>query len=236
MAKTMRRSTKKTATKKRVWRPSGSSAGNNINARQRGINLNVIPTDAYRFPLRQQSQMYTMTKTVCVVNGIAVVTTGTPVGGAVATTLATAFPTDYTSLQNLFDEYRIEAVEITAYPTKIQAITSGGLYASNGQLQTVIDFDDDVVPTTANTLLNYGTCISTEGNVKVVRAFVPKVQIATVDAVSGATLGSAAKAYQWIDMGNATVKHYGFKWFFNSQGGTAYDLMIKTRISFRSTR
>jgi hypothetical protein len=110
---------------------------------------------------------------------------------------------DYT---NVFDQYRIEAVEIIFSPRLSNGSFPSG--AVSPRLYTVIDYDDASAATIAQ-LVQYQTCITVPPGCGVVRSCVPHVAIAAY--ASGAFTSFANMSDQWLDCASAAIQHYGFK-------------------------
>ena len=127
--------------------------------------------------------------------------------------------TDFTSL---YDQYKINGIKFTLIPrhTEVPMNTSVGL-----QVMSVLDFDDDVAPTSINDLCQYGNMKQTRGNINHSRYFRPTIR-KSVD-VAGASPGYQVSKSEWLDLANTVVKHYGLKYAIE-QGNVAvtYDLKI----------
>jgi hypothetical protein len=113
---------------------------------------------------------------------------------------------DFTSL---FDQYRIAQVTLKFVPASAQfgPATTATDYPS---ILTVIDLDDDGVPASADTLRQYGTCMTTQNAIYFERVLTPRFAVA---AYSGAfTSYSQSLPGQWVDCASPNVVHYGVKW------------------------
>jgi hypothetical protein len=138
------------------------------------------------------------------------------------------------ALSGVFDQYRLDEVEITFRPGITVANTNTG---NLPQLYTVVDYDDASTTgaTTAGFFLQYNNCTQSVGET-VVRRFKPHV--ATAYYATNATFtGFGNITSPWIDVASTLVPHYGVKFGCDGAPGTAYQTyLISTRIkaSFRN--
>ncbi len=112
---------------------------------------------------------------------------------------------DVSTLTAIFDQYKIEMVEVWFMPRN--SIVSGNT-ANTGVMHTVVDYDD------ANALGSVAAA-ATYANVQVgtgvqshYRKFRPHVAVA---AYSGTFTSFSNQDSQWIDAASPGVQHYGFK-------------------------
>jgi len=168
--------------------------------------------------------------------------------GAVTTSVQLANANTYGSLQfnlagldnasafeTLFDQYRIDCVEVTFSPLITMNVTPGIVFP---RLYTVIDYDDYVAPTSLAYLRQYDSCIISPPGSGVVRTLCPASALA---AYTGTFTGYANRQRQWIDIASPTAQHYGIKFAIEAAltGQTvlqSYDIDIVTYISFKSVR
>jgi len=144
----------------------------------------------------------------------------------------------YTSWTSVFDQYRIDKVQVTIRP-QYNAV---GLFVPASVkiplLYSVIDYDDNTAASSLSTLKEYSNC-NISMYETVVATFQPHLAMAAYD---GSVFTSYANiAGQWIDAASPTVKHYGMK--LGVEGGQSgqtglqtYDITIKYLISFRNVR
>lgn len=131
--------------------------------------------------------------------------------------------TDFTSL---YDQYKINGVKFSLIPRH----TEVGITAAVGsQVMSVLDFDDDSVPTSINDLLQYGNMKQTRGNVNHSRYFKPSIRT-SVDVIGGT--GYQISKPRWLDLANLTIKHYGLKYAIE-QAGVAISYDVKIDIYFQ---
>jgi len=151
-------------------------------------------------------------------------------------TFATNNVTDFTSLANCFDQYRILGVECTIIP-RINSATGGSTTAMSGQLYTVLDFDDNTALGSIAAALAYENCIATPAWQVQRRCFAPRI---AVGAYGGSTFTAYAnQPAQWIDCSSTTVVHYGMKACCDAGTTGAlqvWDLQTRIFIEFRATR
>ena len=113
---------------------------------------------------------------------------------------------DFTSL---FDQYRIAQVTLKFIPcaANFGQATTATDYPS---ILTCVDFDDDAVPASSDTVRQYGTCLTVANATYFERCLTPRFAVA---AYSGAfTSYAQSNPRQWIDCASPNVVHYGVKW------------------------
>jgi hypothetical protein len=118
----------------------------------------------------------------------------------------------YASL-SLYDQYRIDRIEVTICPQLITNVTKGTLGADMMVLPlfvTAVDLDDSTTPATLAAVLSNPTAqIHGVFNHNVVRSFVPNI---AMSAYQGAFTGYAAEEPQWLDTATPDIQHYGLKY------------------------
>lgn len=138
-----------------------------------------------------------------------------------------------TTFLGLFDQYRIDWIEVTVRPM----YTATSLSASGDIVpvyKTLIDYDD------ANTLVNmaganvYSTVQTGQIN-SMTRAWQPHC----ATSVLGGSGGQGNVASPWLDCGFPTVPHYGFK--MGIEAGTAgaiqsYNITTNIWVTFKNVR
>lgn len=151
----------------------------------------------------------------------------------------------WTSFSALFDTYRINKVVVKLKPY-ITAYTQLGNGAANlaaqpQWLSTVIDYDDQTLPTTESELLQYETFKETAPSDEHVRVLTPKVSMSAFKT-SGTTIGYVQRDKQWIDAAYGDVEHYGMKGLVNgpavlaSQIQGSWKVYVTAYVSFKQTR
>lgn len=135
---------------------------------------------------------------------------------------------DFTSL---YDQYMIKKIVVKIIPRATEnAITPG---ASSTDLQTihsVIDYDDSAAPGGINELVQYQSYKATRGNNVHTRVFVPRIALTTDNT----------KKYQWIDLTNTAVPHFGMKTWISNPTSPAttvsYDMLVTYYFSCKDVR
>lgn len=141
----------------------------------------------------------------------------------------------YANLTNVYDQYKINLVEVYLVPTNL--VTSSGVLPP---IATAVDFDDATAWGTGSGIavaLNYENVVLTsslEQKMVKVATFRPRLALA---AYSGA-FTSYANTEAWVDAVSPSVQHYGFKWYL-PQSTTitkSWHIYAKYTVSFREVR
>jgi hypothetical protein len=145
------------------------------------------------------------------------------------------FP-QFVSLQAIFDQYRIDEVEITFRPL----VGSGGLLSSAPQLYTVVDYDDaSTSGYTVQNLLDYSNCTQSVYET-VVRKFKPHVAVAAYSVGTTTLVGYQNQESPWLDTASINVPHYGVKYGLDGASSSSnlqsVAISLRIRISFRNVR
>jgi hypothetical protein len=135
----------------------------------------------------------------------------------------------------LFDQYRIDEVQVTLRPTFNVGIQ--GLGTPSPIIYTVIDYDDSSALGTIAAFRQYNNCTETQFET-VVRSFKPHAAMA---AYTGTFVGFANEESPWLDCSSTTIQHYGYKFAIApppSSTTSLYSVALTTRmkISFRNVR
>lgn len=126
-----------------------------------------------------------------------------------------------TEFQNLFDEYRINAVLFELKPRYVSNLimstdpatlssTTNMVTANNlglPEVNTVIDLNDATAPATTAELVEYQTFKQTRGNAIHKRKVIPRVAI----AADPAGVGAVSMAKRWVNSNQLTIDHFGLK-------------------------
>jgi len=118
----------------------------------------------------------------------------------------------YTEFASLFDQYRIEKIDIVFSTRLDPSSSSAAAQAWFPRLFTLVDNDDTTIPSGADELRQSARCqlsiVKPDSFVR--RSFTPKC-LATVynTAVSS---GYALSNNTWLDMATPSVPHYGLKY------------------------
>jgi hypothetical protein len=163
------------------------------------------------------------------VGTIATVSTTNPVFGAVNFSVSQL--DQITTLQNLFDQYRVKRLE--AWITV--AGQSGSASGTTAKWASVIDYDDSTVLSTYAAALDYQNCVETMYADAHYRTYVPHVAVATY---SGAFTSFANEVAPWIDAASSAVQHYGLKFAFqqNASSNNSVYLTWRAHVEFRNVR
>jgi len=146
--------------------------------------------------------------------------------------------TQYSQLANVFDQYRIDEVQVTFRPMFLSTQVSGSTTFYIPQLYVVVDYDDAATPSSVASLQAYANCNSSMYETVNVR-FAPHVAL-------GAYASSAFSSYantgpMWIDMTSTGVEHYGVKTGIDPGGSgqtsfQSWGIITKMRVSMRNVR
>lgn len=142
----------------------------------------------------------------------------------------------FTSMQALYDQYRINNVTVTFIP-KTTVYTNTTATALNspavGLFGSCLDFDSGQTPINMQDLANYDTFKWTRGTDVHKRYLKPRVQITAGNVAAFSTNGQ-----QWIDCGSPSIPHFGVRWVAEDAetNKITYDLIVKYDISFRNSR
>jgi len=132
----------------------------------------------------------------------------------------------YASL-SLYDQYRIDKVEVTICPQMINNVTKGTTGADVmvlPYLVTAVDLDDSTTPATLSAVLS-NTTAQVHGvfNHNVTRTFVPNI---AMSAYQGAFTGYATEQPQWLDTSTPDVQHYGLKYSIEAASTTTSSQLV----------
>jgi hypothetical protein len=134
------------------------------------------------------------------------------------------------SCETVFDQYRIDWIEVTLIPT----MSEGNSIANVGILTLVVDHDDDTALTTIGAADDYPFQQTVRGSDLVRVVFKPRVAVA---AYSGAFTSFKNEVAGWIDMASPSVKHYGIKTAWSSTSSVLnYNAVTRYALSFRAVR
>jgi len=152
-----------------------------------------------------------------------------PVFQAKSWTTADIF--QFSSFAAVFDQYRIDDIEVWLEPSGI-GLTVG--YTGNVKIFSVVDYDDANVPSSVSALQQYTNCTSarlTDGHY---HPFKPHIAVAVYN---GSFAGFANKKADWIDVASTSVQHYGFKFGIdvtNNSSDVKLDMHTRITVSFRN--
>jgi hypothetical protein len=139
-------------------------------------------------------------------------------------------------LSNMFDLYKIHKVEVNF--TSVRADNNPSSVGSViPKLQTIIDLDDDVAPTSTLELDRYSTLVEVRGVNSVRRVFKPRASMQLY--LTAVTSAYAVAPDVWLDLAYTTVPHYGCKWSLGASGVAgyyAYDIEVVMTAEFANQR
>jgi hypothetical protein len=146
----------------------------------------------------------------------------------------------YTSLASVFDQYRIDEVQLVFRPmftAQPQSTTASTQYVVP-TLYLVVDYDDATALSSASTAFEVYTNCNTSTTEVVSVSFRPHIAAAVY---AGAFTSFANLENQWIDAGSPSVQHYAIKYGIDAGGSgqTLFQSWVITRryrISFRNVR
>lgn len=139
---------------------------------------------------------------------------------------------DTTNLAGVFDQYRIQMVEILFVPRVTENATST---ANFGLFAVAPDYDDVANVSTFAALLDYSTATTSAGTNPQRRVIVPHT--ATAAYGSGAFSSYGNQTGLWIDAAYATVEHYGIKTVWTATSAAAsMDVIAKYWLQFKNVR
>jgi len=135
----------------------------------------------------------------------------------------------YSSLAAVFDQYRIEEIELWMVGNNVVSAEN-----SNGLLATVIDYDDAVALSTFAQAQDYSNVVTSPMGMQHYRRFVPHAAMAMY---SGTFTSYGNVESPWIDASSGGVQHYGFKVAATTTSIICgFNLIIRFRIAFRNVR
>jgi hypothetical protein len=136
------------------------------------------------------------------------------------------------SLGAVFDQYKIERIEVWLIPRISNVQTS--VLINTGLFHSVIDFDDSAVLSSVGQALDYSNCVVSSGTDGHYRTWVPHAAMA---AYGGAFTSFANVESPWIDAVSTAVQHYGLKTVW-TQCDAAYimDAVVRLHTAWRNVR
>jgi hypothetical protein len=163
-------------------------------------------------------------------------TTSTPGVYSLAPQLNSIAGTQLAALQGVFDQYKIEEIEVWCEAQNQGGSGTTPIDQIGGKLYSVIDYDDAANLATVAAALNYSNCIVSSFNQGHYRKWKPHIAMA---AYSGAFTSYANMKAQWLDIASAAVQHYGCKFITDlstSTSNVSWDLRVRIRVSCRNIR
>ncbi len=126
---------------------------------------------------------------------------------------------DSGSLTNLFDQYRIDFMELRLLPCNQMQLSSTSV-EQNGICYVVADYDDASLLSSTASALNYQKLDMVLPGNKLIRRIKPRAMTATGQSGSSTVTASVTTHGLWIDAANPNVLHYGFKYFIPQSSTT----------------
>jgi hypothetical protein len=135
------------------------------------------------------------------------------------------------SLAAVFDQYRLEKIEVWLN------VAGQGLAGSGTTCKWVscVDYDDSNAPTTYSQVLDYQNSVQTLYDVGHYRVFTPHIAVA---AYSGTFTSYANETAPWIDFTSTGVQHFGVKAAFEQATGSNNGVVAQYRfhLALRNVR
>jgi len=213
---------------RRKQRTQGSRTS--LNMRPTTLNWNVVAQaePGMRNVTKRDNRVYTVHQT----SGLGVVVTS---GNSLPTFYTRAFSTSdilqFASFAALFDQYKIEAVEV--WFTPYGAATASG-YANNVHIYTVVDYDDANAPTSVGAMQVYQNCVETRCTEGHYIKFRPHIATA---AYGGAFTQFKNEPASWMDSASTSTQHYGVKLGIDATASVndlRIDGVCRLTVSFRN--
>jgi hypothetical protein len=134
---------------------------------------------------------------------------------------------NYTSYTSLFDQYRVDQLEVWLEPSSVLST------ANYSTLATAIDLDDANVATAYSQVEGKQGALVGEGAAGRYHRWRPHVAIAEF---SGAFTSYGNAPAGWIDAASPSVQHFGFKTAagITSSGAVSYNLTVRAVVSWRA--
>lgn len=131
----------------------------------------------------------------------------------------------------LFDQYCIKMVKMSLIPRFTEVSNT----STQGNIWSVLDYDDSIAPPNVDTVLQYENVKRTRMSQIHTRYFKPAV--ADEIYATGVATTYGAKKNQFLDCTNDAVEHYGVKlWFDTRATNVIYDVQIKFYLAFKNVR
>lgn len=129
----------------------------------------------------------------------------------------------FASYTVLFDQYRIEQIEVWLEPSVVASLQAS--------LVTVVDVDDSNTPTSFGQVGDHQGALIGPSNMGRYHCWKPHMAVA---AYSGAFTSYSNQVAGWIDCASPAVQHYGFKsWCTLTNTAIAFNVTYRAVVSFR---
>ena len=155
-------------------------------------------------------------------------TTSTTVPTFGSTSFTVAGLDNFSSLSAIFDQYRVDAIEVLLTPKITEVL---GTSTSVGTFVSAVDLDDANTPTVFGQVASYNGAIMTNATQSHYHKWKPMFAVA---AYSGA-FTSYASSDGWVDCASSSVQYYGIKAACTTAGQSqGIDILARIHLSFRA--
>jgi hypothetical protein len=143
--------------------------------------------------------------------------------------------TDFTTL---YDQYMIKKVVFKLIPrgSEVPFATTTNL---GFNIHSALDYDDSNVPTGPNDLLQYQSYKMTPAHRILTRVWTPRTNAGVINN-SGTLVAAQPKAYQWLDIAQTNIPHFGLKMYIDATNTSSqvmpFDAVITYYVSFKGVR
>ncbi len=215
--------------------PAGITSRGERNRNRRGrrrdqIELSTARSNDAVIPWYKRPSTYQEFKTVqCVFSSsLATSSTTVPVFGALSFNVGAtnSFSAGFSAV---FDEYRIDMIEVFIQPVGLTEITNNANY---GQFVSVIDIDDAGTPSSLADLCDYNSAVVSNCTVGHYHRWKPTYAVATYQgAFTAYSVGTG-----FIDCAYPSVQHYGIKYGLGLSPAAAvnYEYQVRYHITYRA--
>lgn len=119
------------------------------------------------------------------------------------------------TLQSLFDLYRIDAVRVTIRPNNNAIGLADPTVTSLVPLYWVIDYNDSTALASVNTALEFDNCMVISPGESAERTFKPMYRL-----VAGSAAGTdyVSRVGDWLNTSSDDIQHYGCKFYIPAGG------------------
>jgi len=149
----------------------------------------------------------------------------------------------WAEFQNLYDMYKINAIKISFIPVSNVTLwndTTGKVdpYTANfTRFQSVIDYNDSTLLTTADAYREYSTYKWSPFNKIHKRYFRPRITQTVTEG--GGTYGVSTGPGGWVSVASNATRFYGIKYHYNigvnaTQTLTTHEVEVKYYLSFKN--
>jgi hypothetical protein len=191
-------------------------------------NVNAERAPSFNNTISKDNKIYTVRQTS---NQGTVISSSGAVTALYARAWTSADILQFSSFASIFDQYKIEMLEIWLTPYGVGTIPG---YIGGGKFVTVIDYDDANAPTSLQALQEYQNAVTTRFTDGHYIKFRPHIAEA---AYGGTFTQFLNRPSDWIDCGSTAAQHYGLKLAMDvtpSTNDVRMDLSTRITVSFRN--